>query len=411
MNGEPAEGASIEYGDEIIYHVEVTNPGPGIWTSDNPLSIVDDMRDVLDNAKIAGTQGKAVTVTRSWNEESETIHLDEGHLRWSGPVPAGGTITFSVKVKVFETLPQGANRSVFNQVCTGAESAERYCDDVRLTLPRMQPAEPESPEYGPLECGSTTWIHLPVTPGVTYTFEGEPAPGGTTVVTATAKPGYTLEVPKGWERGSDGRTATLTIHYPSCDAESRLIADLWVDVSPGSCSADPALDLIETEGVTYTVEGDVRAGSTVTVTAEADEGYSLRHSYWQRWEISPDRTSATLTITFPEFDCDGDTPSGWSGIRPDLPRWGGTSCHFGGEEPWYEMPETEGLTYEIVDGEIARGSSLTIQVTSNDGKPLGWQWYWSYSKDRLTATYKVYFPELGDCTPVTAVGGDLTGGR
>src|SRR5699024_10843556 len=93
VNGEPAEGASIEYGDEIIYHVEVTNPGPGIWTSDNTLSIVDDMRAVLDNAKIAGTQCKAVTVTRSWNEESETIHLDEGHLRWSGPVPAGGTIT------------------------------------------------------------------------------------------------------------------------------------------------------------------------------------------------------------------------------------------------------------------------------------------------------------------------------
>src|SRR5699024_10490587 len=202
-----------------------------------------------------------------------------------GPVPAGGTITFSAKVKVLETLPQGANLSVFNKVCTGAEGAERYCDDVRLTLPRMQPVEPESPKYGPLECGSTTWIHLPVTPGVTYTFEGEPTPGGTTVVTATAKPGYTLELPKGWERASDGRSATLTIHYPSCDAESRWIADLWVDVAPGSCAADPALDLIETEGVTYTVEGEVRAGSTVTVTAEADEGYSLRHSYWQRWQI------------------------------------------------------------------------------------------------------------------------------
>src|SRR5699024_2891421 len=58
------------------------------------------------------------------------------------------------------------------------------------------------------------------------------------------------------------------------------------------------------------------------------------------------------------------------------------------------------------DGEIARGSSLTIQVTSNDGKPLGWQWYWSYSKDRLSATYKVYFPELGDCTPGDGGGGD-----
>ena len=392
-----AEGGTVAYGSELEYTVTVTNPGPGVWSDEHPLSIRDDLSDVLDNAVTQGATGAEVDVQTSWGSETTTLSPEGDLISWTGAVPAGGVVTLNYTVTVRDTLPPGTNRTIHNEACTGAVGAERACDEVRLVLPALTQVIPETPTSS-IACVAESWIDLPVTPGIMYTIDGEVEPGSTIVVTATARPGYALSLPADWVLADDGGSATITIHYPPCDTDGSLFASVSVSIDAGSCTAEPTLDLVETEGVAYEFVGEIARGSTVTVTATADTGYSLRSVSWQHWSISEDRKSATLVVTFPELECD-DGGSGWRGISPDYPSWGGPSCEHPDVTPWLELPLTEGLTYEVIEGDVARGSSVTVRVTADDGAALGWQWHWRYSDDRRSATYTVHFASLDGCTP------------
>src|SRR5699024_1905743 len=68
-------------------------------------------------------------------------------------------------------------------------------------------------------------------------------------------------------------------------------------------TVDPEVDLSETEGITYEIEGDVKAGETVTVTATPDEGYELTEE--ENWTLHEDGT-ASIDIELEDVDCEAE---------------------------------------------------------------------------------------------------------
>ena len=57
--------SGIARGDTVSYTVRVTNPGPGAWTEGTPLSVIDELERVLDDAQLLGEAGAEVTVLTS----------------------------------------------------------------------------------------------------------------------------------------------------------------------------------------------------------------------------------------------------------------------------------------------------------------------------------------------------------
>lgn len=81
-------------------------------------------------------------------------------------------------------------------------------------------------------------------------------------------------------------------------------------VTPAVCTAEgaitqPVIDLVKTEGVTFSIEGDVKAGKTVTVTAKVTGDRLLAAA--NGWITSGDRTSAQLTFTLADVICERPT--------------------------------------------------------------------------------------------------------
>ncbi|MBO9579175.1 MAG: DUF11 domain-containing protein, partial [Microbacteriaceae bacterium] len=89
-------------GDIVRYVITATNVGGADFTAGDPAQLVDDMSELLDDAVAVGpvvASGGIATV------------VDPG-LHWSGPLPAGGTITVEYAVR----LHAGGDGAIVNTV-------------------------------------------------------------------------------------------------------------------------------------------------------------------------------------------------------------------------------------------------------------------------------------------------------
>ncbi|MGC3954010.1 MAG: hypothetical protein QM804_07130 [Propionicimonas sp.] len=85
-----ADTAVTSFGRIVGYTVTITNVGSADFTADDPATVVDDLRGVLDDARYNGD------VTASVG----TVTLDGPELTWTGPLAAGESATFRFTVTV-----------------------------------------------------------------------------------------------------------------------------------------------------------------------------------------------------------------------------------------------------------------------------------------------------------------------
>jgi len=77
----------------------------------------------------------------------------------------------------------------------------------------------------------------------------------------------------GESRGPQGDQSLL--QYPDCDKPDVEVTATAPSFTDPDCDTEADISIPETEGVTYSQEGDVEPGGTVTVTATAQEGFVL----------------------------------------------------------------------------------------------------------------------------------------
>jgi hypothetical protein len=162
---------------------------------------------------------------------------------------------------------------------------------------------PTAPTFQDPTCEVGAAVHLPTVTGVTYVVTGTVGPGHAVTVKATADEGYVLV-------GTDEWKHTFGNVPANCGTPPPTPA---IEVTPGvtfrdpTCEAGAAVIPTTTTGLTYTIEGKVAPGENVTVTASANDGYTIRGN--NRWEhtfglvptncATPPPTVTTPTVTVP----------------------------------------------------------------------------------------------------------------
>jgi uncharacterized repeat protein (TIGR01451 family)/LPXTG-motif cell wall-anchored protein len=112
-----ASAASVEPGRTVRYTITVTNTGQVAFTADQPASFVDDLSDVLDDARLDAGADPRLTYA-------------EPRLSWSGALAIGAIETFRYSVTVDD--PDRGNGKLHNVVVTtttGGTSAVANCAD------------------------------------------------------------------------------------------------------------------------------------------------------------------------------------------------------------------------------------------------------------------------------------------
>jgi hypothetical protein len=106
------------------------------------------------------------------------------------------------------------------------------------------------------------------TTGVTYTLtSGTVGPGNTITVTATANEGYVLDGKSVFEH---------TFTTPTGCEQEDIPVTAGVTFTEATCSAGAGVSYANSDKVTYAITGGtVAAGSSVTITATAKDGYTL----------------------------------------------------------------------------------------------------------------------------------------
>ncbi|GAA2842097.1 choice-of-anchor A family protein [Leucobacter komagatae] len=283
----------------------------------------------------------------------------------AGDVKAGSTVTITATADKGSFLKPAKGWTVADDKMTATftvELADTACD---------QPGTPVMPRISEAECTVSGAPTLPaVTPvvsaGISYTIEGEPVAGGTVTVTATAVEGFFLKVVEGWKYAADNRSATLTVSFAdlACDqpvAPVAPIVDQAVCTEEGSATA-PTVTVAETVGITYEVAGEVKAGSTVTVTATANAGNFLEEV--EGWVLSDDKKSATFTVDLADIACDQPVAP----VAPVAPTVTQAVCTEDGSAtlPTITFAETVGATYEVI-GEVLPGKSVKVVAKPTAG--------------------------------------------
>lgn len=144
---------------------------------------------------------------------------------------------------------------------------------VDLCKEAPQEAIPAAPTFVDPTCDGDAQLNLPaLNEGVaSYDVTGTVAPGESVTVTAVAADGY--DFAEGttivWEHTFADAPADEVCDPPT---EARAVEPSYTEAD---CDVPAGLQLPTTEGVTYTVEGTVAPGETVTITATAQEGFVL----------------------------------------------------------------------------------------------------------------------------------------
>ena len=127
-----------------------------------------------------------------------------------------------------------------------------------------------APAFQDPTCEVSAAVTLPTVTGVTYAIEGTVAAGEKVTVKATAKNGYVL-------KGTDEWKHTFGKAPDNCTPPSGPA----IEVTPGVTFQDPTCDAgaavipTTTTGLTYTIDGKVAPGEKVTVSASANDGYTI----------------------------------------------------------------------------------------------------------------------------------------
>jgi fimbrial isopeptide formation D2 family protein/uncharacterized repeat protein (TIGR01451 family) len=112
---DPASGTAVSRGQRITYTLDGVNTGP---TSLDPVTITDDLSQVLTHASI---QGKPVAVVTSGDGAVRTVaepSVQGSSLRWSGPLEVGERVTVTYTVTVDDDAPASTLVNVATSAAT-----------------------------------------------------------------------------------------------------------------------------------------------------------------------------------------------------------------------------------------------------------------------------------------------------
>ena len=311
-----------------------------------------------------------------------------------GDVVNGGTVTITATVwNGFgwpDTLPAG-----WEKIDSATAQYVVNLDDVSCI-----DAVPVAPDVNDAVCIGGELVPPTISPvdtdGIEYTYDaGQVAPGAKVVVTATLDEGFGWPdvLPEGWTKVSS-TMATTTIELDDVECETVIPAAPVVNqaVCTGGEVKAPAVDLQETNGITYAIEGEVVNGGSVTVIATVEDGFSWAATLPAGWTKVSNET-ATYTIDLDEVNCDP--------VLPAAPTVTQSVCTNGLlTNPTVTPATTVGVTYHVDENDVVNGGTVVITATVQDGYawaetlPAGWD-----KIDSETATYTVDLADVS-CDPV-----------
>ncbi|MDQ0279323.1 hypothetical protein QO003_003626 [Arthrobacter silviterrae] len=306
-----------------------------------------------------------------------------------------GTVAEGNTVHVIATPAFGYSITAGNGWMLNEDGTASYTFTFK-TLDCIVGATPAAPAATQAVCagpGVTTPPTLTpaTTDGIMYSQNVATAAGATVVVTATPTFGHKLNASDGWTVQENG-TATYTVTFaaaPDCivpGTPGTPTAAQAVCTGPGMASAAELTVPANTDGITYTTSGPATAGTTVTVTATPEFGYSISAS--DGWTLHEDGT-ASYQVEFSTPDC--IVPA-----TPKAPTVTQTVCTGPGtaSTPELAFAETEGITYSQ-DVDTATGAVVAVTATPNDGYKLAAAEGWT-AQENGSATYQVEF-STPDC--------------
>ncbi|MDR1150992.1 MAG: DUF11 domain-containing protein, partial [Bifidobacteriaceae bacterium] len=150
-------------GRTVRFEVTATNTGTGDFTVTHPAKIRDDLADVLDDATFDAGSVSAIGGTGVLGTAlAGTIYptggtLDNGVLRWAGPLAAGQTMVMTYSV----TYSGGGNHVLTNRVCTPrAMASGEPCADVAVAGPAIMHTKTAKASSNPVRRGTVVTYTL-----------------------------------------------------------------------------------------------------------------------------------------------------------------------------------------------------------------------------------------------------------
>ncbi len=354
-------------------------------------------------AERVGSNGVKIVLVGNYPGEPAVYPDENVYFKYDGDLLPGENGIFTNSA----TITEGSDdpRIVEAEILRDGAGGDGSGDGRRLT-----PVAPTVEQAKCTDDGTVTGpsLTLAETGGISYTVVGDIEAGESIHVIATPAKNFTLAETTGWTLNEDG-TATfeVVLTTPECETappvEDKKAAPDAPEVVQATCNADgtvtdPTVGVAETEGVAYTVDGEVKAGNTVTVTATAKDGYKLSEA--KGWTLNDDGT-ATIDIVLGTPDCQ-TPPVEDKEAAPVAPTVEQATCNADGTvtDPTVEVAETEGVAY-TVNGEVKAGNTVTVTATPKDGFTLTETKGWTLNEDG-TATFTVTFEEAGQCAAPTA---------
>ncbi|MFT4158107.1 MAG: CshA/CshB family fibrillar adhesin-related protein [Microbacterium sp.] len=132
-------------GGEVQYTIQVTNPGPGDYTSARLATFTDDLSDVIDDGEV---------VAGSISASAGTATLSGTTISWSGPLAKGATATVTYRV----SYNAGGSNVLFNRACVPASEVALgglECDTVRIPGAALEQWKQVTASDTPAVAGST----------------------------------------------------------------------------------------------------------------------------------------------------------------------------------------------------------------------------------------------------------------
>jgi len=199
-----------------------------------------------------------------------------GHGDHTGPIFQPGMK--ADKVRWGDVIPSFTWYELVNDHGTKSWVAHQFPGlnggDVSVCITEQPPGKtdvtPTAPTFRDPTCDVGAAVNLPTVTGVSYTLKGTVAAGHKVTVEATADEGYVLVGTAEWEHTFGQVPDNCTTPPPPA-----------IEVTPGVTFQDPTCDVgaavtpTTTTGLTYTIDGKVAPGEKVSVTASANDGYTI----------------------------------------------------------------------------------------------------------------------------------------